>query len=197
MKNSDLGDPVSQFPKVLFGVAIGVVLISFLLISGTMILSNWSQFPNQDENNFPKDNGIPGENNISDKLKLPEGLNITFTIYSSSTCGCCHQYVDYLESLNSTVNHTKINDINYIKNKFKIPQDLRTCHTSIIENYTVEGHVPIEAIYKLINETPSEIDGIALPGMPNGSPGMGGVKTAPFEIIAFKDNESKGIFVSI
>ena len=153
--------------------------------------------PNQEENNFPKDNGTPSENNISDKFDLPEGLNLSFTIYSSSTCGCCPPICCLLNGLNSTVNHTKTSDTHIIKNTFNIPQDLRTCHTSIINNYAVEGHVPMEAIYKLINETPSEIDGIALPGMPNGAPGMGGLKTAPFLIMAFKDNESKGIFVSI
>ena len=73
-----------------------------------------------------------------------------------------------------------------VKDEFDIPEDMRSCHTSIIGEYYVEGHVPVEAIWKLLREQP-EIDGIALPGMPDGSPGMRGKKEQPFIIYSVAD----------
>ncbi len=70
-----------------------------------------------------------------------------------------------------------------IKAQEGVPKDLRSCHTSVIGDYFVEGHVPVEAIRKLLAEKPA-IKGIALPGMPAGAPGMGGDKTGPFVIYA-------------
>lgn len=72
-------------------------------------------------------------------------------------------------------------DVAEIKDDLGIPPDMQSCHTLIVEDYFVEGHVPLEAIRKLLEEQPP-IDGIALPGMPSGSPGMGGMKAEPFTI---------------
>lgn len=81
-----------------------------------------------------------------------------------------------------------------IKEKYNIPPEVQSCHTTIISDYVIrdyfiEGHVPIEAISKLLEEKP-DIDGIALPGMPTGSLGMGGEKTVQFEILAVKNGET-------
>ncbi len=73
-----------------------------------------------------------------------------------------------------------------IKDDLDIPEDMRSCHTVIVEDYFVEGHVPVEAIWKLLEEQP-EIDGIALPGMPSGSPGMSGSKDGPWVIYSISD----------
>ncbi len=75
-----------------------------------------------------------------------------------------------------------------VKDDYGIPEDMRSCHTSIMGDYYVEGHVPVEAIWKLLQEQP-EIDGIALPGMPDGSPGMSGKKEQPFIIYSIADGE--------
>jgi hypothetical protein len=76
-------------------------------------------------------------------------------------------------------------DLTAIKAEHGVPQAAWSCHTAIIDGYVVEGHVPIEAIDDLLAEHPP-IDAIALPGMPAGSPGMPGVKAAPFEILAIE-----------
>jgi len=73
-----------------------------------------------------------------------------------------------------------------IKGDLRIPQDLWSCHTSLVGNYYVEGHVPVETLRKLLDEQP-DIDGIALPGMPQGSPGMGGEKDEPWVIYSISD----------
>jgi hypothetical protein len=79
-----------------------------------------------------------------------------------------------------------VDDMTNIKNGLGIPQDMWNCHTSMVGDYFVEGHVPVEAISKLLDERPP-IDGLALPGMPAGSPGMSGAKTVPFTIYAIVD----------
>jgi len=81
-----------------------------------------------------------------------------------------------------------VDDMTDIKDDLGIPQDMRSCHTSMVEDYFLEGHVPVEAIRKLLEEQPA-IDGIALPGMPSGSPGMSGEKTEPFTIYAIVDGK--------
>lgn len=70
-----------------------------------------------------------------------------------------------------------------------IPEEYGSCHTAIIDGYAVEGHVPVEAIIKLLTEKP-EIDGIALPGMPEGAPGMEGLQTKPYTVYALSDGKA-------
>jgi hypothetical protein len=79
-----------------------------------------------------------------------------------------------------------VDEMTDMKDDLGIPQDMWSCHTSMVENYFLEGHVPLEALWKLLDERPA-IDGLALPGMPSGSPGMSGEKTAPFVIYAIVD----------
>lgn len=79
-------------------------------------------------------------------------------------------------------------DMTSIKQTYQIPQNMISCHTGIIEDYFVEGHVPVKAIEKMVEEKPA-IDGIALPGMPQGSPGMPGTQTEPFKIYALFDGK--------
>ena len=82
-----------------------------------------------------------------------------------------------------------VEDLISIKDRYKIPEALRTCHTATVGNYIIEGHVPVEVISRLLKEKP-EIRGVALPGMPPGSPGMPGEKDQVFEIYALTDEGS-------
>ena len=83
-----------------------------------------------------------------------------------------------------------------IKERYGVPRNLESCHTEIIGGYFVEGHMPIEAIEKLLSERP-DIRGIALPGMPSGSPGMPGPKTEPWTIYAVNKDGSVGEFMVV
>jgi len=108
-------------------------------------------------------------------------------VYASPSCGCCGQYADYLESEGGyTVDLQRTEDVDSIKAEAGVPESAAGCHSTMLDDYVVEGHVPLEAIDKLLQDRPA-IDGIALPGMPAGSPGMGGTKQAPFEILSFAD----------
>ena len=158
--------------KVFIGLFVILIIITVGLLGGMLIYAS---------------------NNL---LFSPSRAELQITLYSSPYCGCCHQYIAYLEDLNVNVTHIKINNSELLKDDNNIPDDLRSCHTIFISNYIVEGHVPIEAIDQLLNETP-DIDGIALPNMPSGAPGISGRKESSFDIIAFKNGESVGIFVSL
>lgn len=108
------------------------------------------------------------------------------TVYKSPTCSCCHEWEAYLRGLGYTVTSVPTDDMSAVKSQYGVPQDALSCHTAVIDGYAVEGHVPVAAIEDLLAARPT-VDGIALPAMPAGSPGMPGVKDGPFEVLAITD----------
>ena len=115
------------------------------------------------------------------EIALPEGTKMT--VYKSPHCDCCGQWVAYLRQRGMDVTVVEKEDMDPIKKMIGVPESLRSCHTALVGGYVVEGHVPISAIARMLREKP-EIRGIALPGMPLGSPGMPGAKEEPFVIFA-------------
>jgi hypothetical protein len=111
-------------------------------------------------------------------------------MYSSPTCGCCSEYATYLRANGHPVEVSHIDDLAEIKSRYGIPAEAEGCHTTVIDGYTIEGHVPVEAIDRLLAERPA-IDGIALPDMPAGSPGMSGPKQAPFEVLSLTNGSTQ------
>lgn len=107
-------------------------------------------------------------------------------LYKSPGCGCCVGHAGFLERNGFHVNSISTLDFESIKIQYNIPKEMWSCHTTMIENYFVEGHVPMEAIEKLLEEQP-DIDGIALPNMPSGSPGMPGKKNSVWIIYSVRD----------
>ena len=118
------------------------------------------------------------------------------TVLKSGGCGCCGVFGNYLEQKGFDVEINDVSDSISIKSQYKIPTSMESCHTTIIGNYFVEGHMPLEAIEKLIAEKPN-IKGIALPGMPYGSPGMPGTKEGEFVIYAVQNDGSTTEFMRI
>jgi len=110
-----------------------------------------------------------------------EGAGIKAVVYKSATCGCCGGYVNELNAKGFDVEVITIDDMSSIKREHNIPANMESCHTTIIGDYFIEGHVPVDAVNKLLKEKPT-IDGIALPGMPSGTPGMPGPKNEPWVI---------------
>jgi hypothetical protein len=112
----------------------------------------------------------------------PGGLGgEVITVYKTPTCGCCAEYVRYLRGHGLLVHGVDRDDLAPLKRQWGIPEAMWSCHTARIGPYVVEGHVPVEAIARLWAERPSAL-GIALPGMPPGSPGMGGARTGPLTL---------------
>ncbi len=109
-------------------------------------------------------------------------------MYHSPTCECCERYEEYLESHGIKVKSIEVSDVESIKRKLNIPSSMWSCHTLIIEGYYVEGHVPIEVIQKLLSERP-DVEGIALPGMPQGAPGMEGEQVGELVVYCIANGE--------
>src|SRR5665647_3387524 len=105
------------------------------------------------------------------------------TVWKSSTCGCCGEWVSYMRGKGYRVKVNNVSDPDSIKRGLGVPNSMYSCHTAKIGNYIVEGHVPAAAVAKLLEQQP-EIKGIALPGMPSGSPGMDGPQGV-YRVIAF------------
>jgi len=141
--------------------------------------------------------GSPSGGNTGE-MSLDEPLSVSeVQQYNSPSCSCCEQYASYLrDNVSGSVTDTVPDDITTVKRERGVPEALESCHTTIVGDYVVEGHVPAPAIATLLDESPS-IDGIALPGMPAGSPGMGGEKTEPFVVRKFTDGDAGGTFTEI
>lgn len=97
------------------------------------------------------------------------------TVYKSPTCGCCKDYVTYLEKNGFKVAAVNEENMDPVKARYGVSRGMSSCHTTVVGDYVVEGHVPVTAIEKLLANKP-KIHGIALPGMPQNSPGMGEMK---------------------
>lgn len=110
------------------------------------------------------------------------------TVYRSPTCGCCGGWVTYLQDHGFEVDVHDVEDPVTIKELAGVPEQLYSCHTAAVDSYTIEGHVPVEAIERLLEERP-EVQGIGVGGMPAGSPGMGGTVTEPYTAYTFSGGE--------
>src|SRR5438105_11655756 len=122
--------------------------------------------------------------------------SVPVRLYKNPECGCCDGYAEYLRHHGFTVTAKATNDLSEISRKAGIPPELQGCHTAFIGDYVVDGHVPVEAIQKLLAERPA-IKGITLPGMPPGSPGMAGDKTEPFAVYAIAKDAKPSVYMTV
>ena len=100
------------------------------------------------------------------------GAKPQMMVYKSSTCGCCKLWIKHMEENGFVVKSADVPDIDKVKADNGVPRSAASCHTGIVNGYVVEGHVPADAVLRLLREKPADIKGIAVPGMPVGSPGM-------------------------
>lgn len=107
------------------------------------------------------------------------------TVYKDPNCGCCHKWVDHMKANGFKVVAHDTSDMDAVKKSFGVPSDLQSCHTGVVGGYAFEGHVPADVIRKLLAEKPKDIRGVAVPGMPQGSPGMETGRVDHYDIIAF------------
>lgn len=112
------------------------------------------------------------------------------TLYKRPFCSCCDGHADHLRAHGYKVTVVQSENMSLIKKQYGVPQEFEGCHTIVVGGYVVEGHVPASIIGKLLQERPA-IRGISLPGMPDGSPGMTGVKKASFEVFTITDGAPK------
>lgn len=115
----------------------------------------------------------------------------TMHVTKSPTCGCCGAWVALAREEGYDIEVTDTRDVTNVKLDNDVPDTMWSCHTAMIGGYVVEGHVPFAALAKLLEERP-EIDGIAVAGMPGGSPGMGNDPTARYDVLAFGGDAGEG-----
>lgn len=124
----------------------------------------------------------------------PAEAGTAITVYKSPTCGCCANWVDHLREHGFSVTVVDQPDVSPVKRQHGVPDALASCHTGVVEGYAVEGHVPADVIRRLLAERPP-VKGIAVPGMPAGSPGMEmGSRKDPYEVFTFDQNGPKDVY---
>jgi hypothetical protein len=106
------------------------------------------------------------------------------TVYKTPTCGCCSAWIDHLKENGFAVTAKDVPDLTALKRHYGVTQELASCHTGFVNGYVIEGHVPADAITKLLREAP-RAKGLAVPGMPVGSPGMEGGEPESYEVVLF------------
>lgn len=118
-------------------------------------------------------------------------------VYKTATCGCCGNWVTHLREhgFKVEVHEVEQNRLDVVAREAGLTPDLRSCHTAKVDGYAVEGHVPAADIQKLLKEKP-QVAGIAVPGMPMGSPGMEqGSQKDPYDTVSFTKTGQKAVFV--
>jgi hypothetical protein len=120
---------------------------------------------------------------------------IAVTMYKQVGCGCCSIWAEHLRKAGFKVSSMEMPDLDRVKATYGVPRSVQTCHTALIDGYVVEGHVPIDAIQKLLKERP-KIAGIGVAGMPIGSPGMeNGSRKDPYDVVAFDRDGKTSVYV--
>jgi len=123
--------------------------------------------------------------------------DVALQVFKDPTCGCCSLWVEHLRKAGFTAKVTDVEDMTAIKAKHRVPSNLRSCHTALIGGYVVEGHVPAADVQRMLKDRPAML-GIAVPGMPIGSPGMevAGMKPHPYDVLAFDKTGETRVFAS-
>ena len=109
-------------------------------------------------------------------------------VYKRANCGCCQKWVEYMEENGFKVKVNTVASTAPIQNALNIPVSVRSCHTALIDDFWVEGHVPAKNIETLIEEAHKEVAGIAVPGMPPGSPGMESDNPQPYDVLMVQNS---------
>lgn len=123
------------------------------------------------------------------------GATAPVTVYASPSCGCCHNWVDHLVANGFRVNEERVYDVTPAKRRLGVPDSLWSCHTGVVQGYVVEGHVPADLIQRMLEERPA-IAGLAVPGMPNGSPGMEGLTKDRYDVVSFTRSGDTAVYAT-
>ena len=116
-------------------------------------------------------------------------------VFKTPTCGCCGNWVKHLRASGFEVAVQDVEDTGVYRRKYGVPEKLLSCHTGVVEGYALEGHVPATEIHRLLKERP-RAKGLAVPGMPMGSPGMEGSVIQAYSVILFESDGRTSIYKS-
>ncbi|MGP9519498.1 DUF411 domain-containing protein [Psychrobacter sp. AOP7-C1-14] len=125
--------------------------------------------------------------------------NVSATVYTTENCGCCEQWVANTKEhgLRATVQHP--DDLSLFKDRYDVPQQMRTCHTAVTtDGYVFEGHVPAKHMAQFLANPPKQAMGLAVPGMPVGSPGMEqGNQFEPYQVMQMNKDGTTEVYANI
>jgi hypothetical protein len=116
-------------------------------------------------------------------------------VWKSASCGCCKQWVEHMKSNGFHVVVHDVEDVGPYKKKYHVSDRLASCHTAYIDGYVIEGHVPAADVRRLLKQKPMLV-GLAVPGMPSGSPGMEGPRKDRFDVLTFDSSGKTTVFAS-
>jgi len=117
--------------------------------------------------------------------EAPSAPPSVLTVYKDPECMCCAKWAKYMAANGFVVNVQDVKNVDDIKRKMGVPLKLQSCHTAVVGQYVVEGHVPADLVKKMVKEMPA-FAGLAVPGMVDGSPGMEGAKAQKYDVLAFQ-----------
>lgn len=116
------------------------------------------------------------------------------TVYHDPNCGCCGKWVEHMHANGFSVEKVSTTDMNSVKREFGVPRELPSCHTAVVGDYVIEGHVPAEDVLRLLSEQP-DARGLSVPGMPLGSPGMEvDHRRMAYDVVLFKRDGETEVF---
>lgn len=117
-------------------------------------------------------------------------------VYKTATCSCCGKWVAYLRDVGLKVGVVNVSNTQSIQTRVGVPRKLGSCHTAVAGDYWVEGHVPADIIQRLIEEKPADVRGIAVPGMPAGSPGMESPYAVRYDVLAYDSDGNITVYAT-
>jgi hypothetical protein len=117
----------------------------------------------------------------------------TITVYRDPNCGCCTKWIEHLIKHGFLVTDRKSDEMSEVKRGLGVPGKLESCHTGVVNGYVIEGHVPAADIKRLLKEK-TKVAGLAVPGMPMGSPGMEGPRTDRYDVVSFDKSGNTKVF---
>jgi hypothetical protein len=116
------------------------------------------------------------------------------TVYKDPNCGCCGAWAEHMRRNGFRVTTHDVADLNAVKRRHRVPEALGSCHTAAVAGYAIEGHVPAEDVRRLLAQRPAGVIGIAVPGMPLGSPGMESPTPQRYDVLAFDAQGRSRVF---
>ncbi len=114
-------------------------------------------------------------------------------VYKSPTCGCCSAWVEHMQQNGFSVETIERSNMHAVKEQLGVPYNVQSCHTAVVGGYLVEGHVPATQVQRLLRERPA-VRGLAVPGMPMGSPGMEGPRKDAYDVVTFQEDGVTGVY---
>jgi hypothetical protein len=115
------------------------------------------------------------------------------TVYKDPSCGCCTKWVKHMSSNGFVVTVRDVSNMDEVKQTTGVPAKLQSCHTGVLGKYVIEGHVPADVVKKYVAGNPTTL-GLAVPGMPTGSPGMEGGTADHYDVIEFERSGKTKVF---